>query len=184
MKKLNGSVSEKYAYVKNGVIFDIKTYDNGDSCAVKMSVDNVDSITVDRNKLYLDSYIENGDAYADGKFKKRIHSEDANEEIVVTLTEYYKMDCEADIASALVEQYYNTYGDFTNNLSMLGVPEYMIVQGGSTVTPESVQVNFTESYYNDTKLNEVKKRVLQAAKDTANHYGYKLLTNDINIEKI
>jgi hypothetical protein len=188
MKKLNSSVSERYAYAKNGVIFDIKTYDNGDSCAVAITSDNVDYITVNGDKLYLDSYIEDGDIYSESKFKKTVHNEETSGESTVTLTEFYKLDCEAEIAKALIGQYYNTYEDFSSDLSMLGVPTYMIKQGGDTVVPASIQVNFTEDYYNTVKMNEVKKLSLQSAKDTANHYGYKLTkpenAEELEIEKI
>ena len=188
MKKLNSSVSERYAYAKNGVVFDIKTYDNGDSCAVAITSDNVDYITVNSDKLYLDSYIEDGDVYADSKFKKTVHNEEASGESTVTLTEFYKLDCEAEIAKALIDQYYNTYEDFANDLSMLGVPTYMIKQGGDTVVPATIQVDFTENYYNTVKMDEVKKLALQSAKDTASHYGYKLTkpekAEELEIQKL
>jgi hypothetical protein len=188
MKKLNSAVLERYAYAKNGVVFDIKTYDNGDSCVIAITSDNVDNITVNGDKLYLDSYIEDGDTYADSKFHKTAHNEEASGETTVTLTNFYKSECEAEIAKALIGQYYNTYEDFSKDLSMLGVPRYMIKQGGDTVVPATIQIDFTEDYYNAVKMNEVKSLVLQSAKNTANHYGYKLTKpakeEELEIEKI
>ena len=38
-------------------------------------------------------------------------------------------------------------------------------------------------YYDKVKQNEVEKLALQAAKDKAKKYGYKVLNNDLTVEK-
>ena len=183
MRNLNNSVAEKYAYVKNGVIFKVTNYDNGDSCAVKIFDENCPSITVNGKRLYLDNYIEVGDIYENGSFMKTVHDEEASGEEQVTFQEFYKKECEDTIGNALVAQYTKTYDDFLNDLSQLGVPTFMFEQSSDSV--EGIeQIDFTEVYYNDSKENEVEKLALQAASDTAFKYGYKLLTTSLDLEKI
>ena len=180
MEALNSSVKGKVAYVKNDVIFSVKNYNDGDSCAVKMTEDNVPFITVDGKKLYFENYIKVGDTYSNGKFKKVIHSSEKESE--KTFQVYYKGLCEEEIAKSIINQYYRDYEDFSKNLGFLGVPSYMFKQ--SEVKAEGVElINFTEAYYDEVKQNEVEKLALQAAKDKAKKYGYKVLNDGLTVEK-
>ena len=184
MEALNSSVKGKVAYVKNDVIFSVKNYNDGDSCAVKMTEDNVPFITVDGKKLYFENYIKVGDTYSNGKFKKVIHSSENESE--KTFQVYYKELCEEEIAKSIINQYYRDYEDFSKNLGFLGVPSYMFKQSEVKAQMEDEEVeriDFTEAYYDKVKQNEVEKLALQAAKDKAKKYGYKVLNNDLTVEK-
>ena len=65
MVQLKREVTEKYVFVKNGVIFKILKNNGGDECAVKLTSKNVPHITVNDQELYLDSLIEVGDVYSE-----------------------------------------------------------------------------------------------------------------------
>lgn len=184
MEALNSSVKGKVAYVKNDVIFSVKNYNDGDSCAVKMTEDNVPFITVDGKKLYFENYIKVGDTYSNGKFKKVIHSSEKESE--KTFQVYYKGLCEEEIAKSIINQYYRDYEDFSKNLGFLGVPSYMFKQSEVKAQMEDEEVeliDFTKAYYDKVKQNEVEKLALQAAKDKAKKYGYKVLNDDLTVEK-
>ena len=66
MISLNKTVVKKYAYVKDGIIFNIKSINNGDACAKPITEDTVPFITTAKTssdtpvKLYFDGYIEDG----------------------------------------------------------------------------------------------------------------------------
>ena len=54
----------------------------------------------------------------------------------------------------------------------------------SEVKAQGVElIDFTEAYYDEVKQNEVEKLALQAAKDKAKKYGYKVLNDNLNMEK-
>jgi hypothetical protein len=185
MKSLNTSIGEKYAYVKNGVIFKVANYDDGDSCAIQITTDNCPSFSATLNgntkTYYLDNYIEVGDIYEEGSFKKTIHEGDASAETNMTLQEFYVKECNDTIGEAIIKQYTMDYNAFINNLSALGVPDFMVKQGGYT-TEGIDQIDFTEDYYNESKLNEVKKLAWKAASDVANKYNYELVTTVEQLE--
>ena len=179
MKSLNTSIGEKYAYVKNGVIFKVANYDDGDSCAIQITTANCPSFSATLNgntkKYYLDNYIEVGDIYEEGIFKKTVHEGDASAETNVTLQKFYEKECNDTIGEAIIKQYTMDYNAFKDNLSALGVPVFMVKQGGYT-TEEIDQIDFNEGYYKTSKLNEVKKLAWKAASDVANKYNYVLVT--------
>ena len=192
MKSLNTSIGEKYAYVKNGVIFKVANYDDGDSCAIQITTDNCPRFSATSNSdsnsitktYYLDNYIEVGDIYEEGNFKKTVHEGDASAETNVTLQKFYEKECNDTIGEAIIKQYTMDYNAFKNNLSALGVPVFMV--DGENYTTEGIdQINFDEEYYKTSKLNEVKKLALKAVSDVANKYNYEstMTIDDIKIQE-
>ena len=173
MKSLNKTVSKKYAYVKNEVIFKISNYDSGDGCAIEMTIDNVPSITVNGTPLYFDSYIEEGDVFDGRTFKKSLDCLGDT----MRLEDYYNRLCNEEVANTIITQYWNDYEYFENNLGELGIPTYMF-KGQATVEPSDIQIDFTEEYYTEAKENKVKEMAYKAACDKAYVYGYKITTPD------
>lgn len=191
MISLNKTVTKKYAYVKNEVIFDIKTSDNGDACVVNIDEQTVPSITVGGEILYFNGYIEDGDTYKaeDGKFKKTVHSEDGEEDITISYSKYYRMLCEKEIAKSIMNYYTYDYQYFINHPNKLNVPVWILSIDPTEVTGlEGGKIVFTENYYNDAKENSIKSLILHSAKSTANNYGYELTNpskeEDLEIEEI
>lgn len=194
MISLNKIVVKKYAYVKNGVIFDIKTSDNGDSCVVQITEETVPYVTVDGVKLYFNGYIEDGDTYNSG-FTKTVHNADKSKEESLTYQEYYRNLCEENIADSIINNYTLTYKDFSDAIDgssrsssrLFGFPTWMFVQDPTPVTGIE-KIDFTEEYYNNAKENRIKELALQAASNTTNKYGYRLnrpeTVEDLEIEKI
>ena len=195
MISLNKTVVKKYAYVKDGIIFNIKSINNGDACAKPITEDTVPFITTAKTssdtpvKLYFDGYIEDGDTYsANDGFKKTIHSTNGGTDKSMAYQEYYRELCEKAIADALISNYTWTYDDFKKDLSMLGVPAYMIKQSNIIVTPASVQIDFTEEYYNASKEKRVKELAYSSACDVVDRYGYELTkpatASELQVKKI
>jgi len=181
MKALNKTVTKKYAYVKDGIIFNIKSINNGDACAVEMNETNVPFIKTGKTdttlvKLYFDGYIEDGDTYsASTGFKKTIHSTSGGTDKSMTYQEYYRELCEKAISDSIIANYTWTYADFANNLSRLGVPTWIFTQDPTLVTGIT-KINFTEEYYNTSKEKRVKELAYSSACDIVDRYGYKLTT--------
>lgn len=174
IKDLNSWVDKRYAYVNNHIIFNIDSRNNGDSCAKPISESPYKEslvITVNRENRYLDRYLQDGDALDENnQFKKTIHSESANVEEFKTFQAYFSDLCKEEVANAIMRYDYET---LSQNLSFLGVPEWMIKQSGQEVGNVS-QIDFTEEYYNTVKSQKVREKILENAKNTANEYGYKL----------
>lgn len=185
IKDLHNKVDKRYAYVKNNVIFNIASYNNGDSCAKPISESPYKEsleVIVDEEKRYLDRYLQDGDVLDDsGTFKKTIHSESSDGEEFKTFQKYFSDLCEEEVANAIMRYDYDT---LNQNLSFLGVPEWMIKQSGHAVG-NVTQIDFTEEYYNTVKSPKVREKILENAKNTANEYGYDLTApadiNDITI---
>lgn len=186
MKALNKTVTKKYAYVKDGIIFNIKSINSGDACAVEMNETNVPFITTGKTattpvKLYFDGYIEDGDTYKAESgsstkiFKKTIHSTSGGTDKSMTYQAYYRELCEKAISDSIIANYTWTYADFANNLSRLGVPTWIFTQDPTLVTGIT-KINFTEEYYNASKEKRVKEMAYSSACDIVDRYGYKLTT--------
>lgn len=190
MIALNKTVTKKYAYVKNNVIFDIKSSDNGDSCVVPITEETVPYVIVDGTRQYFNGYIEDGDTHTDADgFKKTVHSADKTKEESLEYPVYYRNICEEEIANSIISKYTLTYEDFTKDLSKLGVPTWMLVQDPKQTVVEGIQkIDFTLEYYNESKEDSIKKLALQAASDTTNKYGYKLIepaeAEELEIQKL
>lgn len=181
MKALNKTVTKKYAYVKDGIIFNIKSFNNGDACAVEMNETNVPFIETGKTdttlvKLYFDGYIEDGDTYsANDGFKKTIHSTSGDADKSMTYQAYYRELCEKAISDSIIANYTWTYDDFANNLSRLGVPTWIFEQDPTIVT-DIEKIDFTREYYNASKEKRVKELAYSSACDVVDRYGYKLTT--------
>ena len=163
MVQLKREVTEKYVFVKNGVIFKILKNNGGDECAVKLTSKNVPHITVNDQELYLDSLIEVGDVYSEESgFKKSVHCQ-GDEETEMTFQDYYYSLCEKNLSSMIASQapYCNTAYEFKTYLKKV--------------------IDLTEEKYRQLKKDEVKKRILEAAKDVAHQYGYEVTTESIDI---
>jgi len=181
MKALNKTVRKKYAYVKDGIIFNIKSINSGDACAVEMNETSVPYITTATTattpvKLYFDDYIEDGDTYSTStSFKKTIHSTSGGTDKSMTYQAYYRELCEKAISDSIIANYTWTYADFANNLSRLGVPTWIFTQDPTRVTGIT-KINFTEEYYNTSKEKRVKELAYSSACNIIDRYGYKLTT--------
>jgi hypothetical protein len=181
MKALNKTVTKKYAYVKDGIIFNIKSINSGDACVVEMNETNVPYITTGKTattlvKLYFDGYIEDGDTYsASTGFKKTIHSTSGGTDKSMTYQAYYRELCEKAISDSIIANYTWTYDDFANNLSRLGVPTWIFTQD-PTIVEGIAKINFTREYYNASKEKRVKELAYSSACDIVDRYGYKLTT--------
>ena len=178
MIALNKTVTKKYAYVKNNVIFDIKSSNNGDSCVVPITEETVPYVTVDGTRQYFNGYIEDGDTHTDaGGFKKTVHNAEKAKEESLEYPVYYRNICEEEIANSIISKYTLTYEDFTKDLSKLGVPTRMLVQDPKQTVVEGID-----------KEKSIKKLALQAASDTTNKYGYKLTkpaeAEELEIQKL
>ena len=184
MKNLSTSYISQYYYVNTGVIFNIKSYDDGDPCAIYSNSisGSIPSITMSKGdeiqKLYLDVYIEDGDTYKSNVFKKTVHGE---VEESVTFTEYYRRLCEKEMEKGILNNIGEDYAWFENNLSVLGIPMYMIEGQGYTVTGVS-QFVFNEETLNAKKLKVAQEQVQEAAEKRADVLGYKV-TNQVTLEK-
>jgi hypothetical protein len=181
MKALNKTVTKKYAYVKDGIIFNIKSFNSGDACAVEMNETSVPYISTGKTattpvKLYFDGYIEDGDTYsASTGFKKTIHSTSGGTDKSMTYQAYYRELCEKAISDSIIANYTWTYDDFANNLSRLGVPTWIFTQD-PTIVEGIAKINFTREYYNASKEKRVKELAYSSACDIVDRYGYKLTT--------
>ena len=190
MISLNKTVTKKFAYVKNDVIFGIKATDNGDACVVSIDDETVPYITVGEDKQYFDSYIEVGDIYTSGDgFKKTVHSTNGEPDEEMTFPDYYRMICEEEIAKTIINYYTYNYDDFASKLSRLNIPVWMLEQDPAKTKVDGVEkINFTEEYYNESKEKSIKKLALESASKTTNRYGYKLTkpakVEDLEIEKL
>jgi len=195
MKALNKTVTKKYAYVKDGIIFNIKSTDNGDACVEPITEDTVPFITTAKTssdtpvKLYFDGYIEDGDTYkaepgsSTKIFKKTIHSTSGGTDESMTYQAYYRELCEKAISDSIIANYTWTYNDFANNLSRLGVPTWMITliapdgDHSREATVEGIdKIYFSESYYNESKEKRIKEMAYSSACDVVDRYGYELKT--------
>ena len=198
MKALNKTVTKKYAYVKDGIIFNIKSINNGDACAEPITEDTVPFITTAKTssdtpvKLYFDGYIEDGDTYKAESgsstkiFKKTVHSTSGGADKSMEYQAYYRELCEKAISDSIIGNYTWTYDDFANNLSRLGVPTWIFEQDPTKVTGIT-KINFTREYYNASKEKRVKELAYSSACDVVDRYGYELKTpekaEDLVIEK-
>lgn len=181
MKQLDDKIGNKCLYVKNGVIFNILGYNNGDSCAVELSESNTPYIKVNGMKKYFGSLIEVGDTYTNNIFKKTIHG--GNSETEKTFPNYYHDICEEELASLITQWNLPTIEDFKNNLKYANFPVYMINGMGYNV--EGIeQIDLTEEKYKQFKENKLRELALDAAKKTVRPYGYKVTTQRIDIEEL
>ena len=194
MKNLNKIVTEKYAYIKNGVIFDVMSTKYPDSCAMEISSANAPYITVgegDTNQTnvnyYFDAYIEDGDTYTPTNgFMKSVHAEKQADEKSITFQEYYRELCLEQITDTIINNYTLDYAYYRDNLGEFGIPLFMFAQDLRPVTGID-KINFTEDLYNSLKQQRIKELSLEAAEKVANKYNYHV-TDDakqcFNVENV
>lgn len=180
MKQPTNIINEKFLYIKNGVIFKILSYNDGDICAVELTDSNAPYITVDNEKRYFTS-MEVGDTFANDVFKKTVHSEDGDVE--KTFPEYFYDMCVKELGSHIISNMNLTLDKFKEMLKGTSFPIYMIKGMGHTVSG-TTQINLTEAKYKQLLEDEIKKKVMTAANNMASYYDYKVTTESIEIEKI
>ena len=194
MEALNTSLGEVYFYIKNGLIFDIKNYDNGDECAKKgvSSITNSDKdVAVPFFKVtetesqeitnyFLTNFITDGDSYSDGSFYK--HNDESQN--AISIYKYFEKRCEETVKAAIKNYPQEELNFFKKNKNVLNIPPFMIKDNGYTVSSEVSQINL------DTKFNTWKKEVVQqeawnAANNRANSFNYKVTLNveELTVEK-
>lgn len=198
MINLLKETTKRYYFVKDKVIFDIKSVYNGnDSCAIKLGGDNNDilpSIKVTdvadglETEYFLDVFITDGDIFngsgSTPTFLKTVHVQP--EEAKIPFCDYYKQLCEEQLKSSVLNYYNLDYSWFKENIEKLGIPAWMVKDKGYTVTskdnPNFEQINFTEDYLDSIKEESVKEAAFNAANNVTKKYGYKV--TDVIIQKV
>lgn len=178
--------SSLFAYVKNGVVYDLSNTYREDSCRVEINETNSPKFTVTTNEgdstqkvetFYLYDLIENGDTYDSehNTFYKTIHSGDESVS-AYTFNEYFHDSCEDEIKRTLISRYGSRYDYFTEKLSRLGVPTYMLsISGDSKYELSGVlSISFNEDDYNGLRKQAVAENIVQTAMECANKYGFTL----------
>ena len=82
MKALNKTVTKKYAYVKDGIIFNIKSINSGDACVVEMNETNVPYISTgktDTSIYYRVTVTDNSNVIKDGLYDVKLLDSQGNE---------------------------------------------------------------------------------------------------------
>lgn len=201
MESLKTNIGEIYFYIKNGVVFNVLSYNNGvDSCVRK----GVSAVTHDDKEVlvpsftvvkkisneksattvyYLSNYISDGDTYASGTFSKDESVKPGAGEGINT---YYTTLCKEQIKSAIKGRPAADFEFFNKNKNLLGIPEFMISGAeGYKVTGVS-QITFTKADFNTMKEEVVKSEAWKAGNSRANDFGYKLTTEeeDLSVAKL
>lgn len=182
MKNLFTEKIKQYYFVKDGIIFDISYSNNsGDECAKAWKDVTLPSISVKENVesestiYYLDSYINDGDKYANNKFSKVIHKGDpiySGEEKISSFTEYYKALCEKEIIKTVQNHFDIKTEEIINKKgSFFPIPSWMIKNNGYTITPD-IQIDITTDYINNLRKKIVQDEAYKAMTNIADFYGY------------
>lgn len=179
MKKLDTKATNKWFFIKDCVIFDIKESDYGDSCAVQGTDDTIPCITVMKeqsgteSRYFLDSLVKNGDkcdtASTPYTFTKTIHG--ASPEGSATLSEYYRTLVIQAIKLFVKANFKKGYDDIKRLLVVNGIPAWCL--SGEGYSAEGFdQVDFTEELFNQLKDKIVWEETTEAARKVAEGYGY------------
>lgn len=179
MKKLDTKAANKWFFIKDNVIFDIKTSNQGDSCAVQGTDGTIPSIKVTKNSgetetsYFLDSLVKDGDkcdtASTPYTFTKTIHG--ARPEESVTLSEYYRTLVIQGIKLIIKVNFKKDYDKVKNLLVINGIPAWCLV-GKKYTVEDFEQVDFTEEFFNQIKDEIVWEEATEAARKVAAGYGY------------
>ena len=181
MRNLSDKLLEKYYYISNNTVYDVK-YGNKGDCAKKGVSAITDAqtqvlipcITVKKGnkteKLFLDNLIDIGDTYdsSTSKFTKNQCKYSGK-----TLSEFYESECEDVIKEKIESNPSRTYALFNDVKSSLGIPLYMIKGAGYTITG-ATPIEFTEEYFDGLKKDVVEKQMKLVAEAKANEYGYEI----------
>lgn len=151
---------------------------------------------MDDVKYFFIDWIEPGDVYEEGVFKKTIHGPGASD-VVKTFQDYYLEYCKTELGKLIVNKINQQYNVF---LSMLltgakgfDFPLYMIAQYENPITRREVnldgvdKIDLTEEYYKEARANGIKETSLNMFKETLKGYGYTLTSaaeNAIEIEEL
>ncbi len=186
MKTLSTKKIDRWYYVKDGILFKMGYIaDKDDKCVIvnppipRLRVSSLSS--GEEITYYLDSLMECGDKYVQpsaeikSSFVKTLHGKTAESEM--GFDAYYKLLCEDEIKKNIQVNYNKDYEWFNEDISRLGVPDYMISGHGWTVIGSNIQINFTEEYFNTTKHEIAEKEAYTAAENMAKIYGYQLKNN-------
>lgn len=198
MTSLPTKPNKKYYFVKDTVIFDIKTTYNGvDTCVTVCGPDDnleyLPSLTVIEGEddtsyisYYLDSFIKDGDTFEGNKFAKTVHGEDGDEK--TTYGDYYKSLCEERLQELILVYYDKDFQWFEKHLEDFDIPFYMFKKEGVTVSSnedaEFEVIDFNEEYFDNLKVESVKNAALNAANEVANKYQYIVDEDNFEIKKM
>jgi len=191
--------SPLYAYVKESVIFNIKTVKDDDACVMPIDENTTPYIVVKEGasgadvRWYFVNFIEDGDTSGEtqgniyaGKFLKTIHKKSGDES--KTFQDYYRDECENTIGEAIINNYTLGYEDFVDQPSRLGVPRFMLEFGVPADSNYSVsgitKISLRAEDYNNYKNKEVRKKALASAEQTANKYGYEVILGNDDCFKV
>lgn len=181
MKKLDTKAANKWFFIKDSVIFDIKASNQGDSCAVQGTGGTIPCITVTKEQdgtessYFLDSLVKDGDkcdtASTPYVFTKTIHG--ASPEESVTLSEYYRTLVIQGIKLIVKVNFKKDYDEIKKLLVGNGIPAWCL--SGEGYSAEGFdQVDFTEEFFNQIKNEIVWEEATEAAKKVAAGYGYEV----------
>jgi hypothetical protein len=195
METLKTIIGEVYFYILDGVVFNVLSYSNGDTCVRKgvSAVTDADkevlvpSFTVKKDRktttYYLSNLISDGDKYDGASFTKHPDAEIGGGENINT---YYNTLCKEQIKNAIKGKPAADFDFFNGNKKLLGIPEFMISGAeGYTVTGVS-QITFTKAEFDKAKKEVAQSEALKAADSKAREFGYKvtLEAEDITVEEI
>lgn len=188
MIKLKNSIGEIYFYIKDGIVFNILSYNNGDVCAKKgveivkdankevkvpyIDVTDNNAEEVKTIRYFLTNAIEDGDKFSNSTFYKHNDSSDSD----MTIASYYEMLCQEEIKRAICDRPSGDYNFFNNSRNLIEIPSFMYNDSNCSVVGVS-QISFNEEYFNTLKEEVVKKEVLKQANNKANTFGYKVVSN-------
>ena len=195
MEALNTNLGEIYFYIKSDVIFDIKPYDNGDSCAKKgvSAVTDGDKevevpyFTVKKDEVstnyFLTNFIADGDSNSNNTFRKHNDGEGNGK----TIYEYYQEECEEAVKNAIKSYPSEDVDFFTSHKDLLGVPLFMLTDEGYTIEHgEGLEQIDVASNFDGYKEEIVQQEAWNAANLRAKDFGYKVTSEveDLTVEKI
>jgi hypothetical protein len=204
MESLKTNIGEIYFYIKNGVVFDIHSYNDGDECARKgvsavTSQDKevlVPSFTVTEKisdgdeeektvttTYFLQNFISDGDTYSNNKFAK---DESVNPGGGEEISVYYKTLCEEQIKNAIKRKPAADFEFFINHKELLGIPPFMLTNTDVYTVTGVDTITFDENYFNATKESVVKSEAWKAGNSRAKDFGYELTTEeeDLSVAKL
>lgn len=169
-----------YAFVANGVVYDISSSQKKDDpCCIEVTKAMAPQFSVNSTPYYLINMIEDGDSYEGGTFKKRIHGAT---ETTSAYTAYFLELCKEELKNSILKYHDMGYEEFMKEEKTWGIPSYMVVQ--SNIPVQGIdQIDLTEAEYNKIMEEGVAERALQQAEKTANYYGYHVTTEKLTVAK-
>lgn len=140
---------------------------------------------------FLDVLISDGDKCVEdtNKFSFTKTDHKVNPEKDIKFSDYYVSLCLQEMKDNIIGNKDKDYTYFANNLSMLGIPEWMFKDNGYTIEDSEEsdtfeQIEFTQELYKSLKEEGVIDLALKAAKDKAKPYGYNVTNTTLDIVEI